>query len=182
MAWIVYKHTAPNGKVYIGITSQSCNKRWRSGKGYKHNQHFSSAIKEFGWDNIRHEVLYENITQEEAQRIEIELISEYKSYNGDFGYNIERGGLLHDSTSEETKQKLSQANKGKFTGEKHPNYGKRWTEEQKKIISEKTKIAMANLTEEKRKRMVEKLNSIKESELLSSCAKIDKIYDDLIED
>lgn len=155
MAWTVYKHTAPNGKVYIGITSQPCDKRWRSGKGYKHNQHFSSAIKEFGWGNIKHEILYENIAQEEAQRIEIELISKYKSDNREFGYNVERGGLLHDTTSNETKQKLSDINKGKFAGEKHPNYGKRLTAEQKKIISEKTRTAMANLTEEKRKRMVE---------------------------
>ena len=77
MVWNVYKHIAPNGKVYIGITSQPCNKRWRNGKGYKHNQHFSSAIKEFGWEDIKHEVLYENIPQEEAQRIEKKLINEY---------------------------------------------------------------------------------------------------------
>ena len=155
MVWNVYKHTAPNGKVYIGITSQYCNKRWRNGKGYKHNQHFSSAIKEFGWENIKHEVLYENIPQEEAQRIEKKLINEYKSDNREFGYNIECGGLLHDTTSEETKQKLSNINKGKFAGEKHPNYGKKLTEEQKRYISEKTKLAMANLTEEKRKKMVD---------------------------
>lgn len=34
----------------------------------------------------------------------------------------------------------------------------------------------------KRKKIIEKLNSIKESELMSYWAKIDKIYDDLIED
>ena len=119
------------------------------------HQHFSSAIKEFGWENIKHEVLYENIPQEEAQRIEKKLINEYKSDNREFGYNIECGGLLHDTTSEETKQKLSNINKGKFAGEKHPNYGKKLTEEQKRYISEKTKLAMANLTEEKRKKMVD---------------------------
>ena len=26
--WIVYKHTSPSGKVYIGITSNSPEKRW----------------------------------------------------------------------------------------------------------------------------------------------------------
>lgn len=31
----VYKHVFPNRKVYVGITSQPLNCRWRSGKGYK---------------------------------------------------------------------------------------------------------------------------------------------------
>ena len=31
----VYKHTFPNGKVYIGITKQNPLKRWRNGTGYK---------------------------------------------------------------------------------------------------------------------------------------------------
>ena len=33
--YCVYKHTAPNGKVYIGITGQSPEMRWRKGYGYK---------------------------------------------------------------------------------------------------------------------------------------------------
>lgn len=32
--WIVYKHTSPSGKVYIGITNQPANKRWKNGMGY----------------------------------------------------------------------------------------------------------------------------------------------------
>lgn len=31
--WIVYKHTSPVGKVYIGITHQKPEKRWQ--KGYR---------------------------------------------------------------------------------------------------------------------------------------------------
>ena len=33
--YIVYKHTAPNGKVYIGITKKAPNDRWASGFGYE---------------------------------------------------------------------------------------------------------------------------------------------------
>lgn len=29
----VYKHTAPNGKVYIGITGKDPEKRWLNGGG-----------------------------------------------------------------------------------------------------------------------------------------------------
>lgn len=30
----VYKHTCPNNKVYIGITSRKPEKRWKNGYGY----------------------------------------------------------------------------------------------------------------------------------------------------
>ena len=43
--WIVYRHTSPNGKVYIGITSRGI-KRWSSkDNSYKNNPHFRTAIK-----------------------------------------------------------------------------------------------------------------------------------------
>lgn len=32
--WILYRHTSPSGKVYIGITFKSVNKRWNGGDGY----------------------------------------------------------------------------------------------------------------------------------------------------
>lgn len=32
--YTVYKHTFPNGKIYIGITKQAPSKRWRNGTGY----------------------------------------------------------------------------------------------------------------------------------------------------
>lgn len=37
----VYKHIFPNGKVYVGITSQPLNCRWRSGKrrGWSHEHY-----------------------------------------------------------------------------------------------------------------------------------------------
>ena len=33
--FIVYKHTSPNGKVYIGITKQNPKQRWGNGSGYR---------------------------------------------------------------------------------------------------------------------------------------------------
>ena len=32
MEYTVYKHTCPNGKIYIGITSMPVEKRWDSGR------------------------------------------------------------------------------------------------------------------------------------------------------
>ena len=87
----VYKHTVPNGKCYIGITGQNPLKRWQKGYGYK-GQVFFYAIQKYGWENIAHEIIKENLTEEEAQQLEIELIAKYKSNQADFGYNISSGG------------------------------------------------------------------------------------------
>ena len=111
--YCVYKHTFPNNKVYIGITKQKPQNRWDNGKGYKHNNYIKNAINKYGWSNIEHKILFENLTKEEAEQKEIELIAFYKSNQKNFGYNIENGGHVN-CVSEETKKKLSIANKGKI--------------------------------------------------------------------
>lgn len=89
----VYRHTAPNGKVYIGITRQKPKYRWgKKGKGYIGNKHFYQAIQKYGWENFIHEILYINLEKEEAQEIEISLIYQYKSADPNFGYNNSLGG------------------------------------------------------------------------------------------
>lgn len=65
--YCVYKHTSPSGKVYIGQTSINPLDRWQNGKGYK-KQAFYNAIKKYGWENIKHEILYDNLTKEEATK------------------------------------------------------------------------------------------------------------------
>ena len=111
--YYVYKHTFPNNKVYIGITKQKPEKRWGNGKGYKHNDYIQNAINKYGWQNIKHKILYKNLTKEEAEEKEIKLIAYYKSNKKEYGYNIENGGHIN-CVSEETKKKLSIANKGKI--------------------------------------------------------------------
>ena len=65
--FIVYKHTSPNGKVYVGITCHKPSVRWKKdGKGYKNNVHFWGAIQMYGWDNFTHEILYEGLSEQEA--------------------------------------------------------------------------------------------------------------------
>lgn len=110
--WTVYMHITPNNKRYIGITSQIPSKRWRNGKGYKKCL-FLNAIKKYGWNNIKHEILFDNLTKEEAEQKEIELIAFYKSNQREFGYNIENGGNCLGTHSKDTKEKISKALKGK---------------------------------------------------------------------
>ena len=110
----VYIHICPNNKKYIGIT---CNikQRWgKNGYGYRKNVLFSRAIKKYGWNNIEHKILFENLTEKEAQLKEIELISKYKSSNSKYGYNISIGGDKTTTGYKFTTKQKENLSKAKF--------------------------------------------------------------------
>lgn len=126
--YVIYKHTnIVNGKVYIGQTCDA-NERWRSnGKNYCGCIKFYNAIKKYGWNNFEHEILYENLSKESADKIESDLIKQYDSINN--GYNLKEGGSRGDLTKSslakmseslkrgyvehpERRQKISKALKG----------------------------------------------------------------------
>ena len=67
----VYCHISPNGKKYVGITAQEPEVRWNNGLGYKHrNPHFWRAIQKYGWNNIEHIVLANNLSKVWACQLE----------------------------------------------------------------------------------------------------------------
>lgn len=143
--YIVYRHTTPSNKVYIGITCKKPNERWRNGKGYNYSLHFSSAIKKYGWENIKHDILFSGLTKEEAEQKEIELIRQYKATDRRYGYNLETGGNATKNLSEETKRKISKAHTGMKYGEEF----RRGISEQKK--GNKNKLGYKTSQETKRK-------------------------------
>lgn len=109
----VYKHTVPDGRVYIGVTCQKNPKRrFDRGRGYKDNIHFFRFILKNGWDCIVSEILYDNLSKEEAETKEIELIAFYDSTNPKRGFNIEKGGNLNKEITEETRLRQSMAHLG----------------------------------------------------------------------
>ena len=108
--YTVYMHICPNNKKYIGITKLKPQERWKNGYGYNDNRHFKNAINKYGWDNIKHKVLYKNLSKQEAEQKEIELIKHYKSNNNNYGYNVDNGGKHIGSRSENTKNKISKNN------------------------------------------------------------------------
>jgi group I intron endonuclease len=111
--YCVYKHTSPNGKVYIGITGQKPESRWRNGTGYRGCNRFYNAICKYGWENIKHEILYTKLSKPQAEQKEMEIITLFDSTNEEKGYNIENGGNAVGSHSEQTKLKISKSNSGK---------------------------------------------------------------------
>ena len=150
----VYMHIFPNSKVYIGITSQKPKRRWNNGQGYKNNQYMTNAIMKYGWDNVVHKILYTNLKKEESEEIEIKLIKEYKANNKRYGYNIEYGGCHNGKTSEITRKRISEANKGKHNSPKtefKKGHITIITEEIKQKISEKNKGKHASVRTEFKK-------------------------------
>ena len=114
--WCVYKHQTPSGKVYIGITSQKAENRWGHGNGYRRNNYFYSAIKKYGWENITHEVLFEDLDKQSAELKEVELIALYKSNDKRYGYNLTSGGESGTHPNEEARRRLSEAHIGVSNG------------------------------------------------------------------
>lgn len=133
--YTVYMHTFPNGKRYVGITRQEVSRRWRDGKGYE-GQVVYDAILKYCWDNIKHEILFEGLTKEQAEEKEKQLIKQYDTTSHANGYNIELGGDSTGKVSDESKHKNSEAHKGMMAGAKHWHYGQHWSDEVKKKISE----------------------------------------------
>ena len=150
--YVVYMHTSPSGKRYIGITSICPATRWARGNGYVNNTHFSNAILKYGWDNIRHEILCRRLTKEQAKEKEIELIAEYDAANNKRGYNKTAGGdtnvplfgeangMYGKSHTGGAREKMSKAALMRLADkENHPMYGKPRSEETKRKISESRK-------------------------------------------
>jgi len=83
-----------NGKVYIGLTSLSLEKRktahyWQARSSTK-NYHFYNAIRKYGWDAFEWEEIDKADTYEDLLELEIRYIAEYDSFNS--GYNSTLGG------------------------------------------------------------------------------------------
>ena len=141
--YCVYIHTAPNGKMYIGQTSQKPEARWNNGRGYcrrikgKYAQPLMArAVHKIPWEYWEHEVVYEGLTAEEANLYEEWLIYLGWSDNPEYGYNIRKGGS-NSGLSEETKKKIGDANRGKVHSEEQ---NKRHSEIMRgRTLSEETK-------------------------------------------
>lgn len=122
---IVYKATFENGKCYIGITNDLSKRKYahrkKSESGY--SCYFYHAIRKYGFNSIKWEVLYEFENRGDAEMMEIKLISETKP-----NYNVAEGGSA-SVISEEAKKKISATLTGRIQ-----------TDEQKRKRSESLKL------------------------------------------
>lgn len=75
----VYKHTFPNGAIYIGKTNMQPEDRWLNGWGYKNSPLMFNAIVKYGWDNVKHEILVDNVDEQTALDIETQEIVKHST-------------------------------------------------------------------------------------------------------
>lgn len=73
--YTVYKHTTPNGMVYIGVTS---NYKERCFPSLYRSEPFKSHIQSHGWNNIKHEIIKQFDNKKDALLLEDALIKYYK--------------------------------------------------------------------------------------------------------
>lgn len=140
--YTVYMHVFPNEKIYVGITGNAIKTRWHNGLGYKNQPLVWRTIQKYGWENIEHKILFENLSKEEACEKEIELIKEYNSTNPEFGYNNSSGGDASHKGSklnEEQRKRLSDAHKNPS-----PEIRKKYSEGQiGRVLSDETRQKMS---------------------------------------
>jgi hypothetical protein len=125
-----------NGKVYIGQTTRTLTQRKAEHINETHRKYapyFHNALKKNGKENFTWEEIDRGNTQSELDQKEKYWIAYYKSNMSEHGYNLACGGkqFIH---SEKSKQKMSNSHKGKATGEKHYFFGKHHTEETKEKL------------------------------------------------
>lgn len=135
-----------NDKKYVGQTIGSIEKRWKKhikGNWDKKIEFFpiQRALKKYGVENFKIELLEENI--EEQDKLDDAEVYYSDMYNTmtPYGYNL-RVGNARGKVSDEVKEKISKANKGrprteiwlKRSSESHK--GNEHTEETKKKLSE----------------------------------------------
>jgi group I intron endonuclease len=162
----IYKITSHKGRIYIGQSINITN-RWYDYTSLccKNQKKIYRSLKKHGAKNHTFEIIHilelGNLTKseiiKELNKLETHYIKEYNSFAGDnkkFGLNLTRGGDNREC-SEETKKKISKANKGKISplrgipmseerklkmcGENHPMFGKKQSEEHKNKAKETKK-------------------------------------------
>jgi len=123
--YTVYMHITPNKKVYVGLTGRKPKVRWNNGKHYTAHKHFDNAIKKYGWTNIEHIIIADELTKEEACLLEIDMIKYWNATNRGDGYNSSTGGeCSHKGVkySEAQRRALSE----RTAGSNNSNAGKRY--------------------------------------------------------
>ena len=93
-----------------------------------------NAIKKFGWEEIKHEVLFYGLSSLDAEQKERELIALYRSNDRNYGYNLTNGGEKGKRHSEETRHKMSIHTKGMYAGILNPRFGAKCSDETKEKI------------------------------------------------
>ena len=132
----VYQHVTPDGMYYFGAT-QNVERRWsNNGAEYKRTA-LQPYIEKFGWDNIKHIVLFKDQTRENALWIEDFLIETAREdgvcinkqrsglVSKEEGYNKNQSKQYYETNKQqilEQKQQYYETNKQQILEQKQQYY------------------------------------------------------------
>jgi group I intron endonuclease len=156
----VYCITSPSGKRYVGVgmSVHGIEGRWNSYKklNCKNQPKLFGALKKYGAENFKYEVILETDDADNAKRSEMYLIDVWNLQDDNYGYNIQAGGPLGNfgiKTSQEAKQKMRNA-----------KLGKKASQETKKRMS----LAQKGLSKQKPKGFSETISKMRKGLKLSN--------------
>lgn len=111
---IIYKITSPSGKVYVGQTIKKFNDRISQHKSKTSNCTLVKRAIDKYKDQMKYEIIDENIPLEQLDEREIYWIKELNSLAPN-GYNCNSGGDAQRNLSQETRDKMrDRVNKAKI--------------------------------------------------------------------
>lgn len=138
MGYIYIATNKINGKSYIGQTIRSIKERLKEHRTKSGCRGIFGAIKKHGWKNFK--VDWYECSDDELNKHEKWMVNLMGTLSPN-GYNLKDGGS-RGKMSEESKQKLRKANRGKKLGEEHKqkigkaHLGTKQNEKTKQKISE----------------------------------------------
>jgi len=122
---IIYKITSPSGKVYVGQTMRSFEKRMREHRDMKSKcSAIRNAIDKYG-DEMKYEIVEENVPQEQLDEREIHWINHFNSLRPN-GYNLKTGGRFYKATQEMCDNMKDAKRKLKIEKDGYIGYACRW--------------------------------------------------------
>lgn len=165
----IYKYTNPkNNKSYIGKWTNSINNLYTRYKKEINspicNRTIINVLRKHGIDNIRFDIIKECNDSNELKILEMHFIKKYNSFKD--GYNQTIGGDNGPGSKKgwkmslEGRMKISLAKAGKPSSRK----GKTMTLEQRERISKSKLGKKLNLSDDERKKRIERIVAYNKSE------------------
>lgn len=104
-----------NGKKYVGITSRSIEERFEDHKSrarcYQRGNRLYSAMRKYGVDNFTVSLIVQVDNEDDVRELETQHIKQLDSYKN--GYNCNLGGHGNLVLTDEIKEKIGNANRGR---------------------------------------------------------------------